>query len=150
MCKVPARNMACRSHHAVLYGQPTGPSYWSGSSPSLSCDKHARSYIACEDPRPHARNMCAACFCPCISLSLATPLGRSLYQTSEFPPASEYPTKLPTHFRSLLAMSATSLVLNYAPRTDFRSARQDVERKRRSVTRRTALSFRTTKQNVAF
>ena len=39
----------------------------------------------CEDPRPHAWSMCAACFCPCISLSRATPLGRSLYQTLEFP-----------------------------------------------------------------
>ena len=45
----------------------------------------------CEDPRPHVWSMCAACFCPCISLSLATPLGRSRYQTSEFP------TKSPTH-----------------------------------------------------
>ena len=51
----------------------------------------------CEDSRPHARSMCAACFCPCISLSRATPLGRSSYQTSEFPTISEFLTELPTH-----------------------------------------------------
>jgi len=45
----------------------------------------------CEDPRPHAWSMCASCFCLCISLSRATPLGRSRYQTSEFP------TEVPTH-----------------------------------------------------
>ena len=31
-----------------------------------------------EDPMPHAWSMCAACLCPCISLSRATPLGQSL------------------------------------------------------------------------
>ena len=36
-------------------------------------------------------SMCAACFCPCIPLSCANPLGRSLYQISEFP------TEVPAH-----------------------------------------------------
>ena len=49
----------------------------------------------CEDPRPHAWSMCAACFWSCISLSCATPLGRSRYQTSEFP--IELPTHTPAH-----------------------------------------------------
>jgi len=53
--------------------------------------------ITCEDPRPNVWSMCAACFCPCISLSRATPPGRSRYQTSEFPATSEFPTELPTH-----------------------------------------------------
>ena len=51
----------------------------------------------CEDPRPHAWSLCAACLCHCISLSRATPLGRSCYQTSEFPTTSEFPAELPTH-----------------------------------------------------
>ena len=38
-----------------------------------------------EEPRPHAWSMCAACVCPCISLSRATPLGRLRYQTSKSP-----------------------------------------------------------------
>jgi len=33
----------------------------------------------------------------CISLSRATPLGPSRYQTSEFPTTSEFPIELPTH-----------------------------------------------------
>ena len=45
----------------------------------------------CEDLRPHAWSVCAACFCPRISQSRSTPLGRSSYQTSEFP------TDLSTH-----------------------------------------------------
>ena len=53
--------------------------------------------IACERPRPHVWRMCAACFRPCISQSRATPLGRSRYQTSEFPITSELPTELLTH-----------------------------------------------------
>ena len=32
---------------------------------------------SCEDPRPHAWSMCAACLCPCISLSRACGLGSS-------------------------------------------------------------------------
>ena len=56
----------------------------------------------CEDPRPHAWSMCAACFCSCISQSRATPLGRSRYQTSELPTTSEFPTELPTHSISLV------------------------------------------------
>ena len=51
----------------------------------------------CEDPRPHAWSMCVSCFCPCISLSRATPLGRARYQTSEFLNTSEFPTESPTH-----------------------------------------------------
>jgi len=51
----------------------------------------------CADPRPHAWSMCAACFCPCVSLSRATPLGRSRYQTSEFLNTPEFPTELPTY-----------------------------------------------------
>jgi len=47
--------------------------------------------MACEDPRPHAWNTCAACFCPCIFVSRATPLRRSRCQTWEFP------TELSTH-----------------------------------------------------
>ena len=35
------------------------------------------SFRTCEDPRPHAWSMCAACLCSCIFLSRATPLGRS-------------------------------------------------------------------------
>ena len=31
--------------------------------------------VGCEDPRPHARKMCAACLYPCVSLSRATPRG---------------------------------------------------------------------------
>ena len=53
---------------------------------------------SCEDPRPHARSMCAACFCPCVSQSRAAPLGRSRCQTSESLNTSEFPTELPTHF----------------------------------------------------
>ena len=48
--------------------------------------------VLCEEPRPHAWSMCAACFCPCIPKSRATPLGRSRYQTSQFPSSSEVPT----------------------------------------------------------
>ena len=39
----------------------------------------------CEGLRPLAWSMCAAYFRPCISLSRATPLGRSRYHTSQFP-----------------------------------------------------------------
>jgi hypothetical protein len=35
-----------------------------------------------EDLMPRAWSVCAACSCPCISLSRATPLGRSRYQKS--------------------------------------------------------------------
>ena len=49
----------------------------------------------CEDPRPHVWSMCAACFCPCISLSRAT-LGRSHYQISVLN-TSVIPAELPTH-----------------------------------------------------
>ena len=50
----------------------------------------------CEKLRPHAWSMCAASR-PCVLQSRATPLGRSRYQTSEFPTALEIPTELPTH-----------------------------------------------------
>ena len=43
----------------------------------------------CVDPRPHAWSMRAACFCPCISQSRATPPGRRRYQT-EFLHTSEF------------------------------------------------------------
>ena len=42
----------------------------------------------------------------CISLSRATPLGRSRYQTSEFPTISELPTELPTHEEDLKSIAA--------------------------------------------
>ena len=58
---------------------------------------HGLPLITCEDPRPHAWSMCAACFSSCMSLARATPLGRSRYQTSGFPTTSEFPTELPTH-----------------------------------------------------
>ena len=70
----------------------------------------------CEDPRPHTLNMCTACFCSCISLSRATPLGRSRDHTSEFPTTSEVPTELPTHstlveqFRGGLVFKAPRLL----------------------------------------
>ena len=42
-------------------------------------------------------SMCTVCFCSCISLSRATPLGRSHHQASEPPTASNFPTELPTN-----------------------------------------------------
>jgi len=57
----------------------------------------------CEHPRPHAWSMCAARCCACASLSRSTPLGRSRYQRSELPTASEFPTELPTHNTGLTA-----------------------------------------------
>ena len=45
----------------------------------------------------------------CISLSRATPLGRSRYQTSEFPTSSELPTELPTHTQIAAARNLLSL-----------------------------------------
>jgi hypothetical protein len=63
----------------------------------LPSHTHASSGGNCEDPRPHAWSMCAACLCSCISLSRATPLGQSRYQTSGFPTSSEFPTELPSH-----------------------------------------------------
>ena len=59
--------------------------------------QHHLSEPLCGNPRPHAWSLCAACFCPCISLSRATPSGRARYQTSEFLTRSEFPTELPTH-----------------------------------------------------
>ena len=57
--------------------------------------------VRCEDPRPDVWSMCVSCLCPCISLSHATPLGRSRYQTSELLNSSEFPTELPTHMRTV-------------------------------------------------
>ena len=57
-------------------------------------DPASRIHPSCEDPRRHAWSMCASCFCPCMSLSRATPLGRSRHQTSEFLNTSEFPTGL--------------------------------------------------------
>ena len=75
---------------------------------SLGC------YI-CGDPRPHAWSMCVAYFCSCISLSRATPLGRSRYHTSEFPTTSEFPAELPTRTTPRgVCYRGTSLVRNSA------------------------------------
>ena len=57
--------------------------------------RHLLSRRGCEEPKLHAWSTCAACFCPCTSLSHETPLGRSCYQTSELPTTSEFPTELP-------------------------------------------------------
>ena len=59
--------------------------------------------LPCEGPRPHAWSMCAAWFCPCISLSRGTPLGRSRYQILEFPTTSEFPTELLTHVAAAIS-----------------------------------------------
>ena len=81
----------------------------------------ADSHQGCKDPRPYAWSMCAACFCPWISLSRATPSGRSHHQTSELP------TELPTYkgadaacgrrkrHAQPRAYRATSLIRNLPP-----------------------------------
>ena len=77
-----------------------------------------KGYEPCEDPRPHAWSMCAACCCPCMTLSRATPLGRSRYPTSQFPTIS------PTHTPQTLYLG--SLDLREGPRR-----REEIERPRR-------------------
>ena len=76
-----------------VWDTPAKGSSWFGSV-LLRRLPNSRTFSSrCEGPRPHAWSMCAACLCPCISLARATPLGRSRYQTSEFP------TELPTSTR---------------------------------------------------
>ena len=55
--------------------------------------------VLCEDPRPHAWSMCAACFCSCISPMQIQPTRAVTYQTSQFLITSEFPTELPTHIQ---------------------------------------------------
>ena len=65
--------------------------------------------------------MCAACLCPCIFLTRATPLGRSRFQKSEPPSTSEFPTELPTHTPSTLLQVGPGLGIRGSVKANLKS-----------------------------